>query len=115
MTIAQLTVGELRDMLDNRPQEFDSWHVVDVREPWELERASIRHACFRCSAIPKGTVLDRLTELPRDKKLLIMCRTGGRSTEVASWLLQSGFDEVYNLQGGITAWSREVDPSVPTY
>ncbi len=114
MTIAQLTVAELRDLLDN-PQEFDSWHVVDVREAWELERASIRHACFRCAHMPKATVPLRLEELPRDKKLLIMCRTGGRSTEIAHHLLQRGFEQVYNLQGGITAWSREIDPSIPTY
>lgn len=115
MTIAQLTVGELHDMLDNRPQDFDAWQVVDVREPWELERASIRHERFRCSAIPMATIPLRQSELQRDKKLLIMCRTGGRSTQVANFLLQNGFEQVYNLQGGITAWSREIDPSIPTY
>ena len=115
MTIAQFTVGELRDMLDNNPQELDAWQVVDVREPWELERASIRHERFCCSAIPMATIPLRQSELQRDKKLLIMCRTGGRSMQVANFLVQNGFQQVYNLQGGITAWSREVDPSVPTY
>lgn len=115
MTIAQLTVGELHDMLDNHPQDFDAWQVVDVREPWELERASIRHERFRCSAIPMATIPLRQSELQRDKKLLIMCRTGGRSTQVANFLVQNGFEQVYNLQGGITAWSREIDPSIPTY
>ena len=115
MTIAQFTVGELRDMLDNNPLELDAWQVVDVREPWELERASIRHERFCCTAIPMATIPLRQSELQRDKKLLIMCRTGGRSTQVANFLVQNGFQQVYNLQGGITAWSREVDPSVPTY
>jgi rhodanese-related sulfurtransferase len=115
MTIAQFTVGELRDMLDNNPLELDAWQVVDVREPWELERASIRHERFCCTAIPMATIPLRQSELQRDKKLLIMCRTGGRSTQVANFLVQNGFEQVYNLQGGITAWSREIDPSVPTY
>ena len=115
MTIAQLTVGELSDMLDNHPEELGSWQVVDVREPWELERASIRHARFRSTAIPMATIPLRQAELERDKKLLIMCRTGGRSTQVANFLVQNGFERVYNLQGGITAWSREIDPSIPTY
>ncbi|WP_297911558.1 rhodanese-like domain-containing protein [Thiomonas sp.] len=115
MTIAQLTVGELSEMLDNHPEELGSWQVVDVREPWELERASIRHARFHSTAIPMATIPLRQGELERDKKLLIMCRTGGRSTQVANFLVQNGFEQVYNLQGGITAWSREIDPSIPTY
>ena len=44
-----------------------------------------------------------------------MCRSGGRSMQVANFLAQNGFTQVYNLQGGITAWSREIDPGVPTY
>lgn len=115
MTIAQFTVGELSDMLDNHPQDLDSWQVVDVREPWELERANIRHARFHSTSIPMASIPLRQGELDRGKKLLIMCRTGGRSTQVGNFLLQNGFERVYNLQGGITAWSREVDPSVPTY
>ncbi len=113
--IAQFTVGELSDLLDNKPHELDAWQVVDVREPWELERASIRHQHFRCTAIPMASIPLRQSELQRDKKLLIMCRTGGRSSQVANFLLHNGFPQVFNLQGGITAWSREIDPSIPTY
>ncbi len=113
--IEQFTVADLADMLDNQPDQLDGWQIVDVREPWELERASIRHAAFRCSAIPMATVPLRSGEIARDKKILVMCRSGGRSMQVANFLAGSGYAQVYNLQGGITAWSREIDPGVPTY
>ncbi len=113
--IEQFTVADLADILDNKPDQLDGWQIVDVREPWELERASIRHACFRCSAIPMATVPMRCGEIARDKKVLVMCRSGGRSMQVANFLSGNGYAQVYNLQGGITAWSREIDPDVPVY
>ena len=113
--IEQFTVADLADILDNKPDQLDGWQIVDVREPWELERASIRHACFRCSAIPMATVPLRSGEIARDKKILVMCRSGGRSMQVANFLSGNGYAQVYNLQGGITAWSREIDPDVPVY
>ncbi|MDE2253214.1 MAG: sulfurtransferase [Betaproteobacteria bacterium] len=113
--IEQMTVGELRALLDEKHEQFASWQVVDVREPWEVERASIKHKHFRHTHIPMATIPLRLQDLDKSKHILVMCRTGGRSMQVANFLLQSGFSNVYNLQGGITAWSREVDPSVPTY
>ena len=113
--IEQFTVAELADMLDNRADQLAQWQIVDVREPWELERASIRHPAFSCSAIPMATIPLRSAEIARDRKVLVMCRSGGRSMQVANFLAQSGYTQVYNLQGGITAWSREIDPGVPTY
>lgn len=113
--IQQMSVSELCDLLDNKPEQFSNWVVVDVREPWEVERASIKHQQFRHTHIPMATIPLRHQELDKTKNILVMCRTGGRSSQVANYLLQNGFTSVYNLQGGITAWSREVDPSVPTY
>ena len=113
--IQNFTVSELNDLLDNKPAELAGWQVVDVREPWELERASIRHPNFQCSAIPMATIPLRLQDIDTTRNVLVMCRSGGRSMQVANFLAQNGVPKVYNLQGGITAWSREIDPSVPTY
>ena len=114
--IQQLSVSELHDLLDSKPEKFAAeWVVVDVREPWEVERAAIQHPQFRQTHIPMATIPLRHQELDKAKNVLVMCRTGGRSTQVANYLAQNGFPSVYNLQGGITAWSREIDPSVPTY
>ncbi|MDE1953485.1 MAG: sulfurtransferase [Betaproteobacteria bacterium] len=113
--IQQMTVSELSTLLDAQPEQLANWQVIDVREPWELERASIRHPKFQHTHIPMAAVPLRQHDVDKSKNVLVMCRTGGRSTQVAHFLLQNGFDKVFNLQGGITAWSREIDPSVPTY
>ena len=113
--IQQLSVSELSALLDEQPEQLANWQVIDVREPWELERASIKHPKFRHTHIPMATVPLRHQELDKAKNILVMCRTGGRSMQVANYLVQNGFPSIYNLQGGITAWSREIDQSVPTY
>jgi rhodanese-related sulfurtransferase len=85
--------------------------VIDVREPWEVALASIpdvRH-------IPMAEIPARLGELDRHQEIVVMCRSGGRSTKVAQFLANNGFESVANLTGGILAWSRDVDPSVRAY
>ena len=85
--------------------------MIDVREKWELDVASIpdvRH-------IPMGEIPARLAELDPHQEIVVMCRSGGRSMQVAQFLARNGFDNVANLTGGILAWSRDVDPSVRTY
>jgi rhodanese-related sulfurtransferase len=113
--IQQLTVSELRALLDEQPEQLSNWQVIDVREPWELERASIKHPQFEHTAIPRATVPLRHQNIDKTKNLLVMCRSGGRSSQVANFLVQNGFDKVYNLQGGIPPWSRDLAPTVPTY
>lgn len=85
--------------------------LLDVREPEELELASLDDSLH----IPMMQVPTRLAELPRDKALVVMCHGGGRSRRVAEFLAANGFERVFNLGGGIDAWSREVDPRVPRY
>jgi adenylyltransferase/sulfurtransferase len=85
--------------------------VVDVREAQELEISRIDGAIH----IPKGQVLARLDEIPRDVPVALLCRTGVRSGEVASWLLARGYTDVYNVVGGINAWARQIDNSLPVY
>lgn len=85
--------------------------LLDVREPEELEVAKLPEALH----IPMGQVPERLADLPRDKTIVVMCHAGGRSARVAQYLLANGFDHVFNLRGGIDAWSVEVDPTIPRY
>jgi rhodanese-related sulfurtransferase len=85
--------------------------LLDVREPEELELASVPGALH----VPMRHVPARLNELPQDKPLVVMCHSGVRSRRVAQFLTDNGFEHVFNLQGGIDAWSREIDPSVPRY
>lgn len=85
--------------------------LLDVREPQELEQAAIEGARH----IPMAQVPAREDELPQDRPIVVFCHLGGRSRRVAQFLAGRGFKEVYNLDGGIEAWSRTVDPSVQRY
>ncbi|MDB5392661.1 MAG: thiosulfate sulfurtransferase [Rhodospirillales bacterium] len=85
--------------------------VLDVREPWELEIASIEGAL----SIPLGELTGRATELPRDRPLAVMCHHGGRSAQATAWLRNQGFDRATNVAGGIDAWARTIDPTLSRY
>jgi rhodanese-related sulfurtransferase len=85
--------------------------VVDVREKWELEVASIPDVLH----IPMNEFPARAGELDAGREIVVMCRSGGRSMQVAQFLARNGFRSVANLTGGILAWSRDVDPSVRAY
>ena len=84
--------------------------LLDVREPYELQRARVEGALH----IPMRQLPGRLAELPKDKPILVLCHHGGRSQSVADWLRPQGFD-VANVAGGIAAWADEVDASVGRY
>jgi rhodanese-related sulfurtransferase len=85
--------------------------VLDVREPWEIEIASVDGAM----AIPLGELTQRVGGLPRDKPLAVMCHHGGRSAQATAWLRNQGFDHATNVAGGIDAWARTVDPTLSRY
>lgn len=89
--------------------------VLDVREPWEWQTASIRTEGFALQHLPMRAVPVRLAELDSSRPIACLCHHGGRSMQVASFLKHHGFDHVANITGGIDAWSREVDTSVPRY
>jgi len=100
------------------PREFESARrggsdavLLDVREDWELKVASVPDVVH----IPMGQVADRLGELDPARETVVLCRSGRRSLEVAKFLEQRGFRSVANLSGGILAWSRDLDPSIPEY
>jgi len=89
--------------------------LLDVREPWEVELASIALPGVAAEHIPMGNIPDRLDDLDPSLSIVCICHHGVRSQQVAAFLERHGFESVYNLAGGIDAWSVEVDPTVPRY
>ena len=87
--------------------------LLDVREPYEWEIANL--APQGAALIPMGEVGAHLDEIPRDREIIVHCRTGVRSGDVANQLWRAGFRRVLNLEGGIIAWAREIDPGLQVY
>ena len=85
--------------------------LLDVRENWEFETCHIDGSM----QIPMNLIPIRVSELDDDQEIVCVCHHGMRSAQVAMFLESRGFTKLYNLQGGIDAWSRDVDPSVPRY
>ena len=76
--------------------------LIDVREDWEYAEGHIPGATL----IPLGQVPDRLSEIPKDKTVVAVCRSGNRSGQATNFLRQQGFENVHNMQGGMNAWSQ---------
>ena len=104
--VPEITVQELKAKMENG----EDLNVLDVREPHEYEVANIG-----VRLIPLGELPQRLAELDQSESFAIHCKTGGRSAKAVKLLKDAGFQNVYNVKGGITAWSEEIDPSVPKY
>ena len=85
--------------------------VIDVREPWEVAIAALPGAL----AIPMGRIVEEADALDATRPVVCVCHHGMRSMQVAAFLARRGFGDVWNLTGGIDAWSRQVDPACPTY
>ncbi len=85
--------------------------LLDVREAWEWEVGSL--ADRGALLIPLGDLETRLGEVPRDRSVVVYCRGGQRSRTAARTLLDRGWEDVYNLEGGILAWARDVEPRLP--
>jgi len=100
--------------LAERLERGDDVLVVDVREPHELAISSLPHAS-RVLHMPLRTLPGRVAELPRERTLVLMCHRGSRSAKALEILREQGFTRLLNLTGGIDAWSRDVDSSVPRY
>ncbi|MDD2547672.1 MAG: rhodanese-like domain-containing protein [Burkholderiaceae bacterium] len=112
--IAHIHPAQLNDWLAGAPADHPPL-VLDVREPWELQTASVRAEGFELVAIPMGELSGRLAELDPERPTACLCHHGARSLRVAAFLQHHGFAQVVNLSGGIEAWSLERDPSVPRY
>ena len=104
----EMTATELKQRLDNG----DDIQIVDVREAPEVAIAKIPNSLH----IHLGQVVNRMPEIDPNRETVVHCKMGGRSARAIQALKQSGFTgNLINLKGGITAWSNEVDPSVPKY
>ena len=104
----EITAGELKQKLDSG----EDVQIVDVREPNEVAIARIPNSIH----IPLAQVINRMSEIDPNRETVVHCKMGGRSARAIQALKQAGFTgKLANLKGGITAWSNEVDPSVPKY
>ena len=110
--IPEITVTELKQLLDSGADDFK---LVDVRNPHEYEIAQIPGAVLiPLPDIENGTGVEKVKELVNGHRLYAHCKMGGRSAKALAILKQAGIEGV-NVKGGITAWSKEIDSSVPTY
>jgi len=105
--VPTVSVQELKSMQDKQTEFF----LLDVREPHEYDTARIPGS----KLVPLGELGRRLNELPRGEKIVVHCKSGSRSARAVAQLQNAGFNDVWNLAGGIGAWSDEIDPSVPKY
>jgi len=115
MKLPEINPRELADWMNTRPGLV----VLDVREPYEFSRVRIQdqRVVFAPMSELARKQLEALPELARDQSatLVVMCHHGNRSAQVTAWLLDLGWQSVYNLTGGIDAYAQQVDPSVGFY
>jgi rhodanese-related sulfurtransferase len=105
----QITAGQLAAWLADAGRGKPL--LLDVRESWEWDRARIEGSRL----MPMRELPARLDELDPAREVVAICHHGARSQQVALYLERNGFSKVHNLQGGVDAWSRTVDPAVPLY
>jgi rhodanese-related sulfurtransferase len=110
-------------MIDQiRPAQLADWlathhgtTVLDVREAWEIQTAPAPAKGFTLVHIAMNSIPGRLAELDPGQPIACLCHHGQRSMQVANFLAHHGFETIANIVGGIDAWSRELDPTVPRY
>lgn len=101
------TVSELKQMLDNK----EDFQLIDVREQHEYDICNLNG-----ELIPMGEVPDNTDKISKDKPVVIHCRSGARSGRICEYLESNlGYNNLYNLKGGILAWADEIDPTMPKY
>ncbi len=105
--IKSINVKELNDLM----QQKANFQLIDVRETYEYDIANLQGVL-----IPKGEVAQHLSKIAKDKQVVVHCRSGKRSADVIELLQDKyGFENLYNLEGGILAWAKQIDHSMPTY
>jgi adenylyltransferase/sulfurtransferase len=104
-----ITPLELKEMID----AGKDFALIDVREPHEYEIVNIPGAVL----IPKDRILsgEALAEIPQDRPVVLHCKTGVRSADALAALHRAGFKDAVHVGGGVVAWAKQVDPSLPTY
>ena len=108
-----ISVGQLKDMLDERDRGERDFVLIDVREPNEWEIVNIPGA----ELIPKGQFLNgaALSDLPQDRQIVLHCKVGGRSAEVLAIVKSAGFADAIHVGGGVVAWVNQIEPDKPNY
>ena len=104
--IPEITPKDLKSRLDRG----DDLYILDVREPHEYQICNLHG-----HLIPLGELPRRVHELDSSKEIVAHCRSGKRSADAVQFLQKAGFRKIWNLKGGILAWSDEVDPTIPKY
>ena len=105
----ELNVEEFKAWLDDDSKKKPL--ILDIREVWEYQKSRLPDT----QLMPMRTVPARMFELDKHQEIVVMCHHGVRSRMMTQFLEQQGFTAVYNLTGGIDAWSKQIDPSVPLY
>ena len=109
----QITALQLSAWLDDpvRPKPL----LLDVREPWEFDVCRIPGAQTMAMRSVPARFMDLQREHGSERDMVLICHHGARSYQVAMFLEQQGFSNLYNLYGGVAAWAQQVDPDMPTY
>ncbi len=109
----QITALQLSAWLDDpvRPRPL----LLDVREPWEFDVCRIPGAQAMAMRSIPARFADLQREHGRERDIVVICHHGARSYQVAMFLEQQGFSNLYNLYGGVAAWAQQVDPDMATY
>ncbi|MCC5860805.1 MAG: hypothetical protein JJT93_02730 [Gammaproteobacteria bacterium] len=107
----ELTPVQYRQRWSEEDEREGRVVMIDVREDHELEVSRLPNAIH----IPMGEVPGRMSELDRERPLVVLCRSGGRSGQIVQYLQQQGFEDIYNLAGGINEWAETVDTTLTVY
>jgi len=103
----EINVQELKELMD----QSTDFQLIDVREQHEFKICNLNG-----ELIPMGEIPHRVEKVSKDKQVVIHCRSGVRSADVIRYLEQNhGYDNLYNLVGGVLAWSDQIDPTMPKY
>ena len=103
----EVTVQQLKELIDSKAD----FQLIDVREPHEYDFCNLGG-----KLIPQAEIPHNLDKISKDKQVILQCRSGSRSGNMVQWLEKNhGYTNLYNLKGGILAWSDQIDPNVPKY
>jgi rhodanese-related sulfurtransferase len=102
----EISVQELKQKIDHN----EDFQLIDVRETFEYEMSNLDGL-----NIPLAGILIETDKIATDKPVIVQCRSGKRSAAAIMQLEQQGFDNLYNLKGGILAWQEAFDPNMPVY
>ncbi len=105
--VKNLSASEVKTIMSSK----NNIRLIDVREEWEFNIAKIENA----ELMPLSIFMSFINNLNKDDSLIVYCHHGVRSLNVCNYLVQNDFRDVSNLDGGIDAWSKEVDGSIPQY